>query len=145
MSKSEDAIVQFNKGGVNCTQCVLLSFSDELGLDKKLALKIAYGFGGGMCQGEVCGAVTGAIMVLNLKYGQDEIDDKESKEKIYEAVRVFSEKFKNINGSIICRDLLRYDLNQEGARKYARENGLFKEVCPKAIKDAIEILEDILH
>jgi C_GCAxxG_C_C family probable redox protein len=140
MSNLEDIIEQFNRG-INCTQCVLLSFSDELELDKELALKIAFGFGGGLCQGEVCGAVTGAIMVLNLKYGQD---NNESKEKIYEMVRTFSEKFKNINGSIICRDLLGCDLNEKSARKYATEKGLFKEVCPKVVKDAIEILEDIL-
>lgn len=139
MSKLEDIKELFNKG-INCTQCVLLHFSDELGLDKELALKIAFGFGGGMCQGEVCGAVTGATMVLNLKYGQD---NNESKEKIYKIVRTFSEKFQDINGSIICRDLLGCDLKEESARKYAAEKGLFKEICPKVVKDAIEILEAI--
>lgn len=143
MRKSEQAIVNFNKG-LNCSQCVLVAFSEDLGLSEDLALKISYGFGGGMCQGEVCGAVAGAVMVINLRYGQSEVDSNESKEKIYKKVREFSEKFKNINGSIICRDLLGYDLKQEGARKCAKENGAFKLVCPKAIKDAIEILENIL-
>lgn len=143
MGKSEDAIVNFKKG-INCSQCVLSAFSEELGLDKELALKIASGFGGGICQGEVCGAVTGAIMVLNLKYGNSRAEDNEAKERVYEKIRLFSKEFEKINGSIVCRDLLGHDLKQEGARKYARENGLFKVVCPKAVKDAIEILENIL-
>ncbi|KZL91927.1 C-GCAxxG-C-C family protein [Clostridium magnum] len=143
MGKSEEAIVNFEKG-LNCSQCVLLAFSEELRVEKDLALKISYGFGGGMCQGEVCGAVTGAIIVINLRYGQNTIDDKESKEEIYKKIREFSEKFRNINGSIICRDLLGYDLKEEGERNRARENGVFTVVCPKAVKDAIEILENIL-
>lgn len=143
MGKSEEAMLNFNKG-LNCSQCVLVAFSEELGLSEDLALKISYGFGGGMCQGEVCGAVAAAVMVINLRYGQSEIEDKESKEKIYKRVREFSGKFKNINGSTICRDLLGYDLKEEGARKCAKENGAFEVVCPKAIKDAIEILENIL-
>lgn len=143
MSKSKNAIAEFNKG-FNCAQCVSSAFNDELNLNKELALKITSGFGGGMCQGEVCGAVTGAIMVLNIKYGNSIADDSKSKEKVYEEVRKFSKEFKNINGSVICKDLLGCDLNQEGMRKYAREKGLFKEICPKMIRDAIDILENIL-
>lgn len=143
MSKSENAIVNFNKG-LNCSQCVLSAFSDSLGLDKDLALKIASGFGGGICQGEVCGAVSGAIMVLNLRYGNSKIEDSEAKEKIYRVIRAFSEEFKNMNGSIICSDLLGLDLKQEENRTLARENGLFKERCPKFVEDATNILETFL-
>lgn len=131
MSKVESAIVNF-KNGLNCSQSVLLAFSQELGLEKDLALKISSGFGGGICQGEVCGVVTGAVMVLNLKYGNSKQDDNESKEKVYEIIRLFNKEFTKINGSIICRDLLGYDLKQEGARKHAREKGLFEVICPKS-------------
>lgn len=142
MRKSENAVGEFSKG-LNCAQAVLLAFNDELNLNRELAIKIASGFGSGMCQGEACGAVSGAIMVLNLKYGNSTAEDRESKDKIFEKVREFSKEFKNINGSIVCKNLLGCNLNQEGMREYARNKGLFKEICPKLIKDAVEILEKI--
>ncbi|AKN31402.1 c_gcaxxg_c_c family protein [Clostridium carboxidivorans P7] len=142
MSRSQNVIANFNNG-LNCCQCVLLAFSEELGLDKKAAIKIALGFGGGMCHGEVCGAVTGAVMVLSLKYGNSILDDIESKEKVYEMVREFKEKFTEINDSIICRDLLGIDLIKKENRIMAREKGLFKK-CPKFVEDSIDVLETML-
>lgn len=142
MSRSQKVIANFNNG-LNCCQCVLLTFSEELGLDKKSAIKIASGFGGGMCRGEVCGAVTGAIMVLSLKYGNSILDDIESKEKVYEMVREFKEKFTEINDSIICRDLLGIDLIKKENRMIAREEGLFKK-CSKFVEDSIDVLETML-
>ena len=143
MNKSEQASLLFNQG-FNCSQAVFSVFCEDLGLDRDAALKISCGFGGGMCQGEICGAVTGAVMALGLKYGQSKAEDKESKEKTYEIVKEFSNRFKHINGSISCKELLDFDLSKENARKIAREKGLFKTVCPKVIKDAVNILEDIL-
>lgn len=143
MDKSENAIMNF-KQGLNCCQCVLLSFNESLGLDKNLAIRIASGFGGGICQGEICGAVTGAIMVLNIKYGNDRAEDNEAKEKIYRVIRSFSERFKNINGSIKCNNLIGINLKQEENRILARENGIFKEKCPKFIESSINILDDLL-
>lgn len=144
MSKAEKAVLMFNKG-FNCSQTVMSAFCEELGLGRELALKVSCGFGGGMRQGEVCGAVTGALMVLGLKYGQSTLEDKDSKERTYMIVKEFSNRFRNINNSIICKELLGCDLSFEEARKYASENGLFDKVCPKLIKDAIVILEDILE
>jgi len=143
MGKSENAIVNFKKG-LNCSQCVLSAFSENLGLDKELALKIASGFGGGLCQGDVCGAVTGAVMVLSLRYGNSTSEDSEAKEKIYRVIRAFSEEFKDMNGSILCNDLIGLDLNKEENRMLARKNGLFKGKCPKFVEDAISILETFL-
>lgn len=142
MNKVEQAIGKFSRGA-NCAQSVLLTYCNELDLDMNSLLKIGTGFGGGMRQGEVCGAVAGAIMVLGLKYGPDKIEDNEAKEKVYEMVRIFSERFKNMNCSIVCKDLLGCNLNQKGMREYAREKGLFKNICPKLIKDAINILDEL--
>jgi len=83
-------------------------------------------------------------MVLGLKYGQNEAGDKEAKEKTYEIVKEFSNRFKDINGSIICKELLDFDLSKENARKIAKEKGLFTTICPKVIRDAVTILEDTL-
>ena len=143
MNKCEEATLFFNQG-FNCAQSVLLVFCEELGLDETSALKISCGFRGGMCNGEVCGAVSGAVMALGLKYGQSEVEDKAAKEKTYEIVKEFSSRFKFINGSLICKELLDFDLSIENGRKIAREKGLFSNVCPKVINDAVSILEDIL-
>ncbi|WKY45634.1 C-GCAxxG-C-C family protein [Eubacteriaceae bacterium ES2] len=143
MNKSEEALDLFSQG-FNCTQVILSVFGDEFGLDREAALKMACGFGGGLCQGELCGAVSGAVMVLGLKYGQCEKEDHDAKEKTYDVVNAFCKQFKAINGSIICNDLLDTDLSQENARKIARENGLFKKVCPKVIADAVLILEKFI-
>ncbi|MCR3758599.1 C-GCAxxG-C-C family protein [Clostridium felsineum] len=143
MGKAENAIVEF-KRGLYCSQCVLAAFSDELGLSKELALKISSGFGGGMCEGDICGAVTGAVMALGLKYGNSVADNKEAKEKVYEVTRTFCKEFKKINGSIICRELLGIDLTQQENKAIAREKGLFKEKCPKYVGDSVNILEKFL-
>lgn len=142
MRGSESAVKMF-KEGLNCSQCILATFSESLGLEKELAIKIASGFGGGICQGEICGAVTGAMMVLNLKYGNSIAEDNEAKERIYEVIREFSEEFKVKNGAIKCSDLLGIDLKQKKNRVLARESGLFKR-CPKYVEDAIDILETFL-
>ena len=144
MNKVEEASMLFSQG-FNCSQSVLAVFCEELGIDKETALKISCGFGGGMRQGEVCGVVTGAFMVLGLKYGQNELNDIDAKKKTYDSVKNFSEKFKEINGSIICRQLLNCDLSVDEGMNYAKENGLFNSVCPKLIKDAITILEELLE
>ncbi|MDK2942433.1 MAG: hypothetical protein PWP56_1946 [Acetobacterium sp.] len=143
MNKSEQALNLFSQG-FNCSQVILSLFCEDYGLNRQAALKMACGFGGGLCQGEMCGAVSGAVMVLGLKYGQSEKDDNDAKEKTYDVVNAFCNQFKAINGSIICNDLLDTDLSQENARKIAREKGLFKKVCPKVIADAVNILEEMI-
>ncbi|MFT5875131.1 MAG: C_GCAxxG_C_C family probable redox protein [Clostridium sp.] len=143
MNKFDEALLLFNQG-FNCSQAVFSVFCEELGLNQEGALKISSGFGGGICQGETCGAVTGAVMVLGLKYGQCKVADNASKEKTYEIVKEFSYRFKNINGTIICKELLDFDLSRENARKIAKEKGLFTDICPKVIRNAVNILEEIL-
>ncbi|MFT5873228.1 MAG: C_GCAxxG_C_C family probable redox protein [Clostridium sp.] len=143
MNKSEEALSLFNQG-FNCSQAVFSVFCEELGLNKEGALKISCGFGSGICQGEICGAVTGSVMVLGLKYGQCKVADNESQEKTYEIVKEFSNRFKDINGTIICKELLDFDLSKENARKIAKQKGLFADICPKVIRNAVNILEEIL-
>lgn len=141
--KIESAVANFN-GGLHCSQCVLEAVSTDIGIDRDLALKISSGFGGGMCHGELCGAVTGAVMALSLKYGNVDGIDNEAKQKEYKIVRGFCKEFKNINGSILCRDLMGVDFAEKENRNIAKEKGLFKKNCPKYIKDAINILDEFL-
>jgi len=129
----------------NCAQSVFASFSEDLGLDEKQALKIGGCFGSGMRKGEVCGACTGALMVLGLKYGQSELGDTESKLKSDAICSEFLEEFERRNGSYICNELLNCDIKTQEGINYAKENNLFTELCPKLVESATVILEDILN
>jgi len=145
MSKASDSAVAMFDGGFNCSQAVLASHCEELGLDKDTALKVSCAFGGGMGHiGEVCGAVSGALMILSLKYGKYRIDDAESKEKTYKLVQDFTRQFKAKHGSIQCKGLLGYDVSIEEELIRAREAGVFKTVCPLLVKDSVELVEKLL-
>ena len=136
MNSIEEAVQLFESGYV-CSQAVFAAFSEELDLPKEQALKIGACFGSGMRKAEVCGACTGALMALGLKYG-------ESKEKSNEVCVKFLDEFKNENGSFICRDLLGCDISTPEGVKYARDNNLFKEICPKMVESAAKITENII-
>ena len=137
MTEINESIELFENGYM-CSQAVFAAFSPNLGLDKELALKIGACFGSGMRKGEVCGACTGALMVLGLKYG-------ESKEKSNEACERFLDEFKSENGSYICNDLLGCDISTQEGVKYAVENNLFKEFCPLMVESASKIVKGIIN
>ena len=143
MSKVEKAVEQFEKG-FNCSQVILSTYCEQFGLDYKLTLKIATGFGGGMHVNGTCGAVTGAFMVLGLKGGNTFADDKVSKENVYIEVIKFSNRFSDQHGSIQCHELIGCDITTREGLKAARQKGVFSVICPKLVKSAAEILEEML-
>ena len=143
MNKTDKALELFSNN-FNCSQAVLTAFADDFGLDEKLALKLGTSFGGGARNGEICGAVSGALMVLGLKYGHFDAADSEQKARAYSIAVEYTKRFKEANGSIVCRDLLGYDLTKPDEMACIKEKGLFGDVCPKAIKSAVEILEGVL-
>ncbi len=144
MSHVEKSLKLF-ESKFNCAQAVFSSFSKELGLDEKQALKIAGCFGSGMRKGEVCGACSGALMVLGLKYGQSEIGDIDSKLKSDKVCTDFLEEFERENGSYICNELLGCDIKTQEGREYAMDKNLFTELCPKLVESATIIVEKILN
>ena len=84
-----------------------MAFSDVVGLEEGFCAKAVSSFGGGMGRlREVCGAVSGMFFVLGQLYGYDTTDDDEHKKRVYEQVQELAGKFREICGSIICRDLL---------------------------------------
>ena len=141
--KIEKAVERFNNG-FNCSQAVFASYSERFGLDCERAFKVATGFGGGMRMGETCGAVTGSFMVLGLKYGNTTAQNQQAKEKTYEKIEEFTTRFKARNGSVMCRELLGCDISTPEGRKKAQDNGLFSTICPEMVKNAAEILEEML-
>ncbi len=145
MDRVERAVSCF-KEGFSCSQAMLSTYGPQLGLNHELALKVSGAFGGGMARmGETCGAVTGAFMVIGLKYGKTKIEDEQAKEKTYSLVKEFVDRFKSRNGSIVCRELLGCDISTPEGRELAKEKNLFATLCPKFVQDAAEIIEQILE
>ena len=140
MDKTEKAMELFNKG-CNCCQATFLPLCEEINIDPKIALKISSGFGGGMQQGEVCGAVSGAIMFLGLKNGNSSTEDLEAKEITGKLVKKFCTEFKNKNGSIICKELLGCNTSTEEGKQYAKDNNLRESLCENFVKDAIDLVD----
>lgn len=128
-----------------CSQAVFASFAEELGISKELALKTGACFGGGMCKAEVCGACTGALMALGMKYGMSADGDFESQNTANEYAVRFLDEFAEKNGSYICRELLKCDISTDEGKVYARQNGLFAKECPKLIESAVLIVEKLIN
>lgn len=143
MTHTEKAKELFDKK-FHCSQAVFAAFADELGVTEEQALKIGACFGGGMRKGEVCGACTGALMALGLKYGQADEQDLDSRYKTNEVTDKFLDRFQKENGSYMCKDLLGCDLSTEEGVAEAVEKKLFTEFCPKMVMSATKIVEEIL-
>lgn len=144
MTRSEKAISIFSEG-FSCSQATLLAFASDFGLDEELALKISCAFGGGVSHlGSICGAVSGALMVIGLKYGRTKKEDLQAREKTYRLANEFMNKFKERNNTIICNELLECDISTDEGLKIAKVKRSDPDFCPKFVKDAVEILEEIL-
>ncbi len=129
--------------GYNCAQAVLYAFCAETGLNEELALKIATGLGAGMGRKqEVCGAVTGGILVLGLRHGRGCADDRSATELTYQRTRELMERFAAKHGSCLCRELLPgYRLATEEGRQRAKADDILNRVCRPCVQSIIEILE----
>lgn len=144
MNKTEKALSLFSNN-FNCSQAVFTAFAGDFGIDEKTALMLGTSFGGGARNGEICGAVSGALLVLGLKYGHYDAEDNEQKSRAYEIAVDYTKRFKEANGYIVCRDLLGYDLTVPEDKVFIKEKNLFKTVCPEMVKSAVLILEEILN
>lgn len=144
MSRIETAVSTFNEG-FSCSQAIFSAFSEELGLDPTTALRVAGAFGGGMAAtAKTCGAVTGALMVIGLRYAMVIASDDAAKKKTYDISREFMRRFAEKNGSIVCAQLLGVDISTPEGHKRAKDEGLTKSLCPGFVRSAAEIIEEIL-
>jgi len=129
--------------GFSCSQSVLAAFAPDLSLDADAALRVSAAFGGGMGRtGGTCGAVTGALMVLGLRYGPT-VADKVAKELTYAQAREFIARFEARHGATTCADLLGVNISTPEGQAAAREAKLFKTVCPGLVASAAAILEEM--
>ena len=144
MDVVERAVSTFDEG-FNCSQSVFTAWAEELGLDRETALRVATAFGGGMGhRGDTCGAVTGAFMAIGLKHGRLRADDEETRDLAYALVNRFVEEFEWRHGSVVCRELLGCDISTPEGMEHASRNNLAGTRCPNFVRDAAEILKDLL-
>lgn len=144
LTRADDAAACFSSG-FSCSQAVCAAFAEDFNMDRETVLRLSCGLGGGMGHsGNTCGAVTGAIMVIGMKYGRVKTDDLPAKEKTYALVNEFMTEFLRRNHSVNCTELIGHNLSDPKELAAAREDNLFRTKCRKYVFDAGEILEKIL-
>lgn len=132
--------------GYNCSQAVVMAFTDILNIDEKTALLIASPFGGGLSRlREVCGTVVGMSMAAGLLFGYCEPKAYEEKARLYADIQTLAARFKEKNGSYICRELLSGVEHTDGGAPEKRTEEYYKKrPCPELCADAAGILAEFL-
>jgi C_GCAxxG_C_C family probable redox protein len=133
--------------GYNCAQSVLYAYGPGLGLDGDMALTVATGLGAGMGRrGEVCGALTGGILVLGLNYGRGGQQDRSATEQTYQKTLELMARFEQRHGSCFCRVLLDgCDLRTVEGQQYFKEHGLLHKTCVGCVQTVVDGLAEILN
>ncbi len=144
MGTQTDAAVKRFDEGYSCSQAVFSACAPGFGVDDETALKIASAFGGGIGRrGEVCGAVTGALMALGLAAGHAD-NAEASKTATYALVDEFLRRFGAAHGTITCRALIGQAIDTPGGLQAARDAGVFRTICPGLVADAASIVATML-
>ncbi len=139
---TEQALNGFGTG-VDCSQAVFGEFAPQLGMSRETALKTAANFGGGMWEGEVCGAVVGALMAIGLKYGQGDTCDPDQKNAMLGKAAAFKARFSEKYGSCICKEILGYKIPEDMDK--IMEANKFGTVCCNVVVDACKTCAEILN
>lgn len=145
MGTRADRAKELFLSGCNCSQAVLLAFADKYGIDENTALKIASSFGGGMGRSrEVCGALSGMLMVCGMETGSDDVKDTDQKAENYRVARELMDAFSEENGSIYCRELLGLEQNASESHVPEKRTKEYykKRPCAEIVHSAALILED---
>lgn len=147
MTRKEKAIELFMQGA-NCAQAVAGAFADLMGMEEKAAMRLTAGFGGGLArQREVCGAVSGMVLVAGALYGYDALDDDATKATHYRLIRSLCDAFRAQWGSIICRDLLGAKKGRDTAPEPdpRTEEYYRQRPCARLVGTAAHILEKYIE
>ena len=142
MTRSEKAVELF-LDGCNCAQAVFVAFCDLFDMDEKLALRISSSFGGGIGrQREVCGAVSGMCMAAGALYGYDDVKDPDKKAAHYALIQALCGKFREMYGSIICRELLGAKRAESSPNPTPRDAEFYRtRPCARFVGACADILE----
>jgi len=142
-SLAERAVRHFRDDGYNCSQSVLLTMFEHWGCKSELVPRVATAFGGGMGRcGSVCGALTGGLMAIGIKYGTNE-PSAEKRSKASELARKLYQTFEKQNGTVMCRGLIGFDLSDEEQRRRAYEEDIFELKCTFFVKKIVESLASL--
>lgn len=141
-----DSALRCFSRGFNCSQSIFAAYAPLLAeLSHEQALRIAGGFGAGMGRlQDVCGAVTGAFMLIGLKHGMVQEGDLAAKEETYARVQEFARRFREKNGSLVCRELLGCDLGSDEGRRDFAERNLHTTICARCVRDAALLVEELI-
>ncbi len=142
MSRVEDAMGKFNNGS-NCAQSIIGTYGPLRGLTEADCLRIGSGFGSGMRRAEVCGAVSGSIMVLGLDFQPSDLTGV-SKDYVNQRTLAFTNKFGKKCGSILCRDLLSCDVSTPEGELEAKSKETSQTICPGLVQAAAELVEEFI-
>lgn len=132
----------FHKKGFNCCQSVLLAFTDKTGLTQQACMDLAAGFGSGAGTGELCGAISGAVMALGLMTPVDPADPVGSKKRTAALSKEFQRRFLEKFGAVRCQDLLQRKLTPEEIPTCTQALGLTGH-CSIMVATAAEIVEEM--
>ena len=144
MNHSDYAVDLFVQG-YNCAQAVAAAFGDLTGLDEKTAARMASCFGGGMGRmREVCGAVSGMLMVAGILYGYDDPKATTEKRELYAQVQAMAGQFRQELGSIVCRDLLKNPPSDPNPTPRTAE--FYKNrPCARMVETAARIMDEFIE
>ncbi len=144
MTFHEKRAVELFRCGCNCSQAVFAAFSDVTGIDEKTAMRMSSSFGGGLGRlREVCGAVSGISLAAGCLWGYDDLEDKSLKTEHYKLVSGMANKFSDIFGTYICREIL--SLKEYKYSPVAEERTpefYANRPCEKCIAAAARILDE---
>jgi C_GCAxxG_C_C family probable redox protein len=146
MKLKSDAAIEKFCSGYNCAQSVAWAFREDFDADADVILRISCGFGGGIARRQdMCGAVSGGIMVLGLKYGQGEGKDRPYTENTYTKSQEFINRFESAHGTCNCKALLHNtDMTTPEGKEYIAANNLREKVCQQCVRTAVEIVEEMM-
>jgi len=144
MNRSEIAS-EYMKKGYNCAQSIIKAYANEVGMKEEDAVRMASSLGGGVGRnGQICGAVSGAALIIGMKFGTTDPTNFQAKEEAYNKTNELLEKFSAENKSVLCKELIPYDMKNPEDLKKAREAGVFTKQCPLYVSSAGRIMESII-
>ncbi len=140
----ENAVAMFNDG-YSCAQSLLGVYGPLLGVERETALRLAAPLAGGISRTDgPCGAATGALLVLGLKYGHSHPDDEAGSGRIRSLTQDFLRHYQERKGSTLCTDILGANLSVPADLERVEADDLYDISCPGAVRTAAELLEEML-
>jgi len=146
MINHEEKARQLFLEGYNCAQSVFAAFCDEMNMDRELALRLSSSFGGGMGRmREVCGALSGMFMVIGVLYGYNNPGDDQIKAAHYARIQELAKRFRETNGSIICRELLELPEGDVSPVPTVRDKAFYeRRPCLEYVADAARLTDEYI-